>query len=87
MVFDLECAHCPGDGVVRPARPGIDWLYPCSCEARRSMTNYQLARVIHENPKTIVRVAHCRAGLDVCVRVLHKLVMQSGLIPWAPGLR
>ena len=71
--FPFTCATCPGDGVVRPARPGVDWPTPCECKSRRVFTNYQLARRLEESPKAIVRVSLGRATTAVCLRVLRKL--------------
>lgn len=72
--FELACAICPGDGVVRGMRAGVDWPMPCSCEARQSFTQYSLARLIDEDPKTIVRVHQLRARPSVAGRILDKLV-------------
>ncbi len=83
MHFAFECPHCPGDGVIRPKRPGVDWPSPCPCEARRSFSNYQLGRRPGVDPRTIVRVAHLRSSSDVAYRVLHGLVSQQELVPWA----
>ena len=76
VCFAYACPRCPGDGVVRAERPGVDWPEPCLCEARTAFSQYQLGRVLDEEPKTIVRVAELRAGPDVCARILHKLAQK-----------
>lgn len=78
VVFEYKCQHCPGDGVVRSKRPGIDWPTPCSCGARRAFTQYQLGRLLSESPKTIVRVNELRVGGEVAGRIFRKLVSTFG---------
>lgn len=73
------CKVCPGDGVVRSRRPGVDWPEPCVCGARRAFTQYSLARVLEEDPKTIVRVYDLRATGSVAGRVLNKLAAKGFL--------
>lgn len=68
-----ECPRCPGTGVVPPRRPGIDWPEPCTCGARKTLTQYQLARLLDEYPSTIVRLHEVRAGDYVSMRIAHKL--------------
>lgn len=81
LAFTYSCPRCPGDGVVRPSRPGVDWPEPCLCEARTSFSQYQLGRVLEEEPKTIVRVAELRARREVCSRILDKLVKKGFVSP------
>lgn len=79
LSLHYSCPRCPGDGVVRPRRAGVDWPEPCTCEARTAFTQYQLGRVLEEEPKTIVRVYELRAGAEVSQRVLRKLA-QKGFV-------
>ncbi len=73
VLFAYSCPTCPGDGVVRARRPGVDWPEPCVCEARRAFTQYQLARLFEEQPRTIVRINEGRSQSHTCVRVLNKI--------------
>ncbi len=73
LAFEVTCAHCPGNGIIRPARPGIDWPTACPCGGRRTFTQYQLGRLLGEDPRAIERVAEMRARHDVCLRVFRKL--------------
>lgn len=76
MKLEIEatkCGACPGDGVVRAPRPGVDWPSPCSCKARRFYTQYTLGRLLDEDPKAIERVHELSARSEVSFRVLSKL--------------
>lgn len=77
--FETECVQCPGDGVVRAKRPGVDWPVPCPCRAQRCITSNQLGRMLDEDPGTIVRVAHLRTKPETALRVLEKLVARFSL--------
>lgn len=71
--FAFTCPSCPGDGVVRGARAGVDWPTACACGAKRSVSTYQIARAIKVDPRVLVRVFFLRARADTCERVLEKL--------------
>lgn len=73
VFFTYECKRCPGDGVIRARRPGVDWPTPCPCEARRRFSQYQLGRLLGERPATVVRVNDLRSGGGVGARVLSKI--------------
>ncbi|HET9045060.1 MAG TPA: hypothetical protein VFN70_18020 [Burkholderiales bacterium] len=73
IVYDVKCTLCPGDGVQRPARPGIDWPTPCPCKARKTLTNYQIGRIVDMSPRAIVRIDAVRAKPPVAERFLSKL--------------
>lgn len=73
VLFPFVCSLCPGDGVRRAKRPGVDWPTPCSCEARKTFSQYQLARVLEEEPETIVRLHSGRTTPRVSYRILEKL--------------
>lgn len=77
VTFEYACPRCPGDGVVRPVRAGVDWPEPCPCEARRAFTQYHLGRILEEEPRAIVRVSELRAGGAVSSRVLSKLWLKG----------
>lgn len=79
IFFSYDCRTCPGDGVVRPLRPGVDWPSACACEARTGFTQYQLGRVLEEDARTIVRVEELRATSGVALRVLAK-IERAGLL-------
>ena len=73
LVLEVECTMCPGDGVVRGRRAGVDWPTPCSCRARQAFTQYSLGKLLEEDPKTIARVFELRASSAVAARVLSAL--------------
>lgn len=73
VLFAYECPHCRGQGVRRPARPGIDWPTPCPCEARTVFSQYQLGRTLEVSPRSIVAVHDGRARAKTCERVLERL--------------
>lgn len=89
LSFAIDCTRCPGDGVIRPRNKGVDWPEPCPCEARSAFSQYQLARVLEEDPKTIARVEGLRARSEVAFRVLCKLTSSRLLTTSArtPGLK
>ena len=83
--FEYQCVACPGDGVVRPKRPGVDWPEPCLCEAKTRYSQYTLGRMLEEDPKTIVRVHELRARHEACRRILSKLALRGFLSLLSPG--
>lgn len=72
VVYEVKCTVCPGDGVVRPNRPGVDWPSACSCQARKQLTNYQLGRILEESPRSILAVDRLRAKPTVAARIIEK---------------
>ncbi len=71
--FDVECTLCPGTGIRRPVRPGVDWPEPCTCGGRQSLSQYQIGRLLDESPRTILRLHECRTTPAVSKRLLGKL--------------
>jgi hypothetical protein len=72
VVYDVKCTLCPGDGVIRGARPGIDWPTPCPCKARKQLTNYQVGKILEESPRSILNIDRMRAKGTVAERVISK---------------
>lgn len=75
ILFHYDCSlGCKGTGILPPKRPGIDWPERCPCKARKTFSQYELARKLEEDPKAIERVVRCVSGGDVSRRVLDGLV-------------
>lgn len=74
------CTLCPGDGVIRAKRPGVDWPTKCVCGAKRSaLTNYTLGRRLGINPRVVLTVYELVARPRSYERVLDALAA-AGLL-------
>lgn len=82
ILFSYACAACPGDGVIRGQRAGVDWPTPCACKARSVFSQYELGRILEVSPKTLVRLHLLTARPSTAARVLEKLALH-GFLPGA----